>query len=54
MTELIAGTSADADGAYKGTVLHDTRRSPMWLKPLEAASALLMINITVLDRKSVV
>ena len=48
MTELIAGTSADADGAYKGTVLHDTRRSPMWLKPLEAASALLMINITVL------
>ncbi len=48
MTELIAGTSADADGAYKGTVLHDTRRSPFWLKPLEAVSALLMLNITVL------
>lgn len=48
MTELIAGTSADADGAYKGTVLHDTRRSPLWLKPLEAVSALLMLNIAVL------
>lgn len=48
MTELIAGTSADADGAYKGTVLHDTRRSPFWLKPLEAVSALLMLNIAVL------
>lgn len=48
MTELIAGTSADADGAYKGTVLHDTRSSPLWLKPLEAVSALLMLVITVL------
>lgn len=48
MTELIAGTSADADGALKGAVIHDTRRSPFWLKPLEAISALLMLNITVL------
>ena len=48
MTQLIAGAPTDVGDALEGAVAHETRRSPLWLRPLEALSALLLLNISVL------
>jgi len=48
MTQLTVGAPTDVGDALEGAVSHEARRSPVWLRPLEALSAVLMINITVL------
>ena len=50
MTQTSAGLpGADVGDALEGGVVsHETRPSPVWMRPIEALSALLMLNITVL------
>lgn len=50
MTQSSAGLpAADVGDALEGGVVsHETRPSPVWMRPIEALSALLMLNITVL------
>ena len=48
MTPLSAGVPTEVGDVLEGAVPHEARRSPLWLRPIEALSALLLINISVL------
>jgi tripartite ATP-independent transporter DctM subunit len=50
MTQSSAGLpAADVGDSLEGSaVSHETRPSPVWMRPIEVLSALLMLNITVL------
>ena len=48
MPQLTVGAPTDVGDALEGAVSHEARRSPLWLRPIEALSALLLINISVL------
>lgn len=49
MTQSSAGLPvADVGDVLEGAVSHEARNSPWWMRPIEALSAVLMLNITVL------
>ena len=48
MSHITAGVPTGVGDALEGAVSHEARRSPLWLRPIEALSALLLINISVL------